>query len=126
MSDTPLNREQYVHQVLETYQRTPGTSGQVRPPDRQLARELQQRGVPLRTVENAFVLAAARRIFRPAEAPPLTTVRSLAYFVPVIEELLATSIDENYFEYLRRKLEPFYSHNPHLNPNQSPRQTRRG
>jgi hypothetical protein len=112
MSDTPLNREQYVHKVLETYQRTPGTSGQVRPPDRQLALKLQQRGVPLRTVENAFMLAAARRIFRPADAPPLNTVRSLAYFVPVIEELLATPIDENYFEYLRRKLEPLYSHTP--------------
>ena len=112
MPDPPLSREQYVHRVLESYRRTPGTSGQVRPPDRQLALELQQRGVPLRTVETAFVLAAARRIFRPAEAPPLTTVRSLAYFVPVIEELLATPIDENYFEYVRRKLEPFYSHTP--------------
>jgi hypothetical protein len=116
MPDTPPSREQYVHRVLETYQRTPGTSGQVRPPDRRLALELQRRGIPLRTVENAFVLAAARRIFRPAEALPLTRVRSLAYFVPVIEELLATPIDENYFEYLRRKLEPFYSHTPHLNP----------
>ena len=112
MPDTPLSRELYVHRVLDAYQRTPGTSGQVRPPDRQLARELQQRGIPLRTVENALVLAAARRIFRPAEAPPLTTVRSLAYFVPVIEELLATPTGENYFEYLRRKLEPFYSHTP--------------
>jgi hypothetical protein len=112
MPDTPLRREQYVHRVLEAYQHTPGTSGQVRPPDRQLALELQQRGIPLRTVENAFLLAAARRIFRPAQAPPLTTVRSLAYFLPVIEELLATTIDENYFEYLRRKLESFYSHTP--------------
>ena len=112
MPDTPLSREQYVHRVLKTYQHTPGTSGQVRPPDRQLALQLQQRGIPLRTIENAFVLAAARRIFRPAEAPPLTTVRSLAYFVPVIEEMLATPIDENYFEYLRRKLESFYSHTP--------------
>ena len=113
MPDTPLSREQYVHRVLETYQRTPGTSGQVRPPDRQLALELQQRGIPLRTVETALMLAAARRIFRPAEAPPLTTVRSLAYFVPVIEELLTTQINEDYIEYLRRKLKPFYLHTPH-------------
>ena len=113
MPDTPLSRQQYVHRVLQTYHRTPGTSGQVRPPDRQLALELQQRDIPLRTVENAFVLAAARRIFRPAEAPPLTTVRSLAYFVPVIEELLTTQINEDYIEYLRRKLKPFYLHTPH-------------
>jgi len=109
MPHTPLSREQYVYRVLEAYQRTPGTSGQVRPPDRQLALQLQQRGIPLRTVEYALLLAAARRIFRPAEAAPLNKVRSLAYFVPVIEELLTTTIDENYFEYLRRKLEPFSS-----------------
>jgi hypothetical protein len=112
MSDTPLSREQYVHKVLEAYQHTPGTSGQVRPPDRLLAMQLLQRGIPLHTIENALVLAAARRILRPAEAPPLTTVRSLAYFVPVIEELLTTEISEDYFEYLRRKLEPFYFHSP--------------
>ena len=112
MPDAPLSREHYVQKVLEAYQHTPGTSGQVRPPDRLLALELQQRGIPLPIVENALMLAAARRIFRPAEAPPLTTVRSLAYFVPVIDELLATPIDENYFQYVRRKLEPFYSHTP--------------
>ncbi len=112
MPDSPLSREQYVHKVLEVYQHTPGTTGQIRPPDRRLALQLQQRGIPLRTIENALVLAAARRIFRPAEAPPLTTVRSLAYFVPVIEELLTTQVKEDYFQYLRRKLEPFYFQTP--------------
>ena len=112
MSDTLLSREHYLQKVLEAYQHTPGTSGRVRPPDRLLAMQLQQRGIPLHTIENALVLAAARRIFRPADAPPLTTVRSLAYFVPVIEELLTTEITEDYFEYLRRKLEPFYFPSP--------------
>jgi hypothetical protein len=112
MPETPLSREQYVHKLLEAYQHTPGTTGQVRPPDRQLAMQLQQRGIPLRTIENALLLAAARRIFRAPEALPLTTVRSLAYFVPVIEELLTTTISDDYLEYLRRKLEPFYLHTP--------------
>lgn len=112
MSDIPLSREQYVQKVLEAYQHTPGTSGQVRPPDRLLAMQLLQRGIPPHTIENALLLAAARRIFRPTEAPPLTTVRSLAYFLPVIEELLTTEINEDYFEYLRRKLERFYVHRP--------------
>lgn len=114
MPDTSLSREQYVQQVLEAYQHTPGTSAQVRAPDRLLAAQLQQRGIPLHTIENALVLAAARRIFRAADAPPLTKVRSLAYFVPVIEELLTTQISEDYFQHLRRKLEPFYLHTPTL------------
>ena len=113
MPEVPLSREQYVQKVLQAYQHTPGTTGQVRPPDRQLAVQLQQRGIPLRIIEYALLLAAARRIFRPPEAPLLTTVRSLAYFVPVIEELLTTQINEDYFEYLRRKLEPFHLHTPH-------------
>ena len=68
--------------------KTPGTTGTVRRPDRLLAAQLHQRGVPLAAVENALVLAAARRLIRPADAPPLGTIRSLAYFLPVIEEVL--------------------------------------
>jgi hypothetical protein len=105
-----VSREQYLQRVLEAYRQTPGTTGQVRQSDRLLAVQLEQRGIPLCTVENALVLAAARRIFRPADAPPLATIRSLAYFVPVIEEILSANISEDYFQYLRHKLEPFYPH----------------
>ncbi len=112
MPDHPLSRQQYMDQVLEAYCHTPGTTGQVRQADRLLAAQLEQRGIPLRTVENALLLGAARRLSRPTDAPPLSTVRSLAYFVPVVEELLASDISEDYFQYLRGKLEPFYSRNP--------------
>jgi hypothetical protein len=44
-----------------------------------------------------LVLAAARRLFRPADAPPLATVRSFAYFLPVIEEVLELKISPDYF-----------------------------
>lgn len=107
----PISRQQYIDQVLEAYRHTPGTTGQVRQSDRLLAAQLEQRGVPLQTVENALVLAAARRLYRPTDVPPLATVRSLAYFVPVIEELLETDVSQDYFQYLRGKLEPFYSRN---------------
>ena len=53
-----------------------------------VATRLYQRGVPLLAVENALVLAAARQLARPASAPPLGTIRSLAYFLPVIDEAL--------------------------------------
>jgi len=51
-----------------------------------------------------LVLAATRRLIRPSEAPPLGTIRSLAYFLPVIEEVLEMRISPEYFEYLRYKL----------------------
>ena len=64
-----------------------------------LAAQLYQRGVSVSVIENAFVLAATRRLMRPADAPPLGTIRSLAYFLPVIEEVLAMRVSPDYFHY---------------------------
>ena len=97
--------EEYTRQVLEAYRKTPGTAGTVRRPDRMLAAQLYQRGVSVRVIKNAFVLAAARRLMRPADAPPLGTIRSLAYFLPVIEEVLDMRVRPEYFQHVRRKLE---------------------
>jgi hypothetical protein len=99
------DQEQYIHQVLEAYRRTPGTTGTIRRPDRVLAAQLFQRGVTVGVIENAFVLAATRRLVRPADAPPLGTIRSLAYFLPVIEEVQELRVSPDYFQYLRHKLE---------------------
>jgi hypothetical protein len=97
--------EEYFRQVLEAYRKTPGTMGTVRRADRMLAAQLYQRGVAVAVIENAFVLAAARRLMRPVDAPPLGTIRSLAYFLPVIEEVLHMRISPDYFQHARRKLE---------------------
>ena len=78
----------YVQRILEAYRMTPGTCGAARRADRLLAAQLYERGVPAEAVENALILAAARRLIRPEGAPPPATVRALAYFSPVIEEVL--------------------------------------
>jgi hypothetical protein len=88
---------------------TPGTCGVVRRPDRLLAAQLHQRGVPIEAVENALTLAAARRLLRPADAPPLGIIRSLAYFSPVIEEVLSLTVSPEYFRYLRHRIATFTS-----------------
>jgi hypothetical protein len=107
--DDGHSQQEYVHQVLEAFCKTPGTMGTVRRPDRVLAAQLYQRGVPLEVIENAFVLAAARRMIRPAGAPALGAIRSLAYFLPVIEEVLDLHAAPNYFQYLRRKVKSLAS-----------------
>jgi hypothetical protein len=99
-----LSQEEYVRQVLEAYRKTPGTLGTVRRADRMLAVQLYQRGLSVKVIENALVLAATRRLIRPAEAPPLGAIHSLAYFLPVIEEVLQLRASPDYFEYLRQKL----------------------
>ena len=103
--DHGRRQEEYIRQVLEAYRKTPGTMGTVRRPDRKVAAQLYQRGVSAEVIKNAFVLAATRRLMRPVESPPLGTIRSLAYFLPVIEEVLGLRVDRDYFEYLRHKLE---------------------
>ena len=100
-----MEQHDYVRRLLESYRATPGTSGAMRRADRVLAAQWYERGVPLEAVENAFVLAATRRSIRPADAAPLGTIRSLAYFSPVIEEVLQLQVSQEYFQYLRYRLQ---------------------
>ena len=102
--DNHLGQEEYIRQVLEAYRKTPGTMGTVRRADRMLAAQFYQRGLSVKVIENALVLAATRRMIRPTDAPSLGTIRSLAYFLPVIEEVLELRVSPDYFEYLRHKL----------------------
>jgi hypothetical protein len=103
--DAGASQGEYVRRVLEAYRKTPGTMGMVRRPDRLVALQLYQRGISVSVIENAFVLAATRRLIRPVGSPPLSAIRSLAYFLPVIEEVLALHVSQEYFDYLRHKLE---------------------
>ncbi len=105
MAVRPTSREEYIEKVLSAYRRTPGTTGTIRRPDRLLAAQLHERGVPLMAVQNALVLATARRMIRPAGSPPLGTIRSLAYFLPVIKEVLSLNVSPGYFQHLRHKIE---------------------
>ena len=99
-----MDRSEYVRLVLDSYRSTSGVAGVVRRADRLLAARLHERGVPVETVENAFVLAVSRRQVRPEGAAPLGTIRSLAYFSPVIDEVLESKVSSQYFDYLRRRL----------------------
>ncbi len=107
MEQSPLTKEEYVEKVLQAYRHTPGTMGTVRRPDRLVATQWYERYIPLAAVENGLVLAAARRLYRPPGAPPLGTIRSLAYFAPVIEEVRRMRVNPDYFQYLRGKIQEF-------------------
>ena len=110
MEDNPVSQEEYVERLLRAYRQTPTTMGTVRPADRMVAVELYARGISLCVVKNAFVLAASRRLMRAPGAPRLTPIRSLAYFLPVIEEVIEMRINPNYFVYLEHKIRQFTDH----------------
>jgi hypothetical protein len=99
-----MEAAEYVQRVLDAYRATPDTCGVVRKPDRAFALALFARGVALDAVENALVLAASRRLVRPADAPRLGVIRSLAYFGPVIEEVLESPAGPDYYRYLRQRM----------------------
>lgn len=112
-------RREYVERLLDLYRRTPGTSGAVRRADRCLAAQLYDRRVPLQLVELALRLAAARRQIRPPDAPPLPTIRSLHYFLPVLDELSDPRLDPEYLDYLRYRLntpDPTHPDRAHSHP----------
>ena len=94
----------YVASVLIRYLELPETPLRASLQDQWQARRLHHRGVPLPVVESALLLASLRRLTRPADVPPLPPIRSLAYFLPVIDELLSHPTPDHYLEYLRLKL----------------------
>jgi len=94
----------YVQAVLALYRDLPETAVRPRPLDRRLAADWHRRGVPLGVIEMAILLTTARRQARDPEAPSLPPVRSLHYYQPVVEELLAMPHPDRYLSYLRDRL----------------------
>jgi hypothetical protein len=94
----------YISAVLTLYVDLPDTPLRASAADQWLARRFHEEGLPLRTVETAMLLGSLRRLIRPADAPRLSPIRSLAYFRPVVDELRVHPAPETYFDYLRLKL----------------------
>jgi hypothetical protein len=94
----------YVAAVLTLYLDMPDTPLRASVPDQRQARIWFDRGVPLEVVETALLLACFRRKARPTDLPPLPRIRSLAYFQPVIDELMEHPAPGGYLQYLRLKL----------------------
>ena len=104
MSREPTTRQAYVERVLQLYRQASETPARHSRLDRRLAAEFYERQVKIEEVEAAILLATARRLLRSPQAPKLGPIRSLHYFVPVIEEVRSNPLAESYLAYLHRKL----------------------
>ena len=102
----------YVRRILEAYLRLPDTPARARQQDHHLAVQLHRRAVPEAIIEAAFLLATARRCSRPPDAAPLGPIRSLHYFLPVIDELLQHPPATDFLSYLRETLRTMIGHDP--------------
>ena len=103
-SGQPLDRDLYIQCALACYRITPTAAGTLDHQDRLAAAEIFEEGVSLELLQAALILAAARRSFREATEPPLAPIRSLRYFLPLIEEIRATPIEPDYIRYLEQNL----------------------
>jgi hypothetical protein len=102
----PHDLETYRQTLLDLYLRLPDTPCRVSRHDLRLVRQLWERDISLTTAETALLLASVRRAARRSDAIPLGPIRSLHYFLPVIEELLHTPLHHGdaYLAYLRSKV----------------------
>jgi len=95
---------EYLSAVLKLYLDLPETPSRAGLHDRKSAAALHARGIKLVTVESALLLASLRRLDRPPNMAPLSPIHSLAYFLPVIQELLDNPVSDDYRDYLRMKV----------------------
>jgi hypothetical protein len=102
--DPASNPALYVTAVLTLYVDLPDTPLRTNVQDQRQARCWFDRNIPLSVVETSLLLASLRRMMRPPDVPRLPRIRSLAYFQPVIDELLENPAPESYLPYLRLKL----------------------
>lgn len=102
--DMDCDARLFVKTVLDLYLSLPETPSRVSRSDRSLALELFNRSMSISTIDAAFLLASARRLCRPPDARPLGPIRSLHYFLPVIDELILNPLPNDYIRYLRHKL----------------------
>jgi hypothetical protein len=106
----------YVSEVLAMYTTLPETPTRARPGDRRLAEDWQRSGVTLEVVESALLLGQLRRLARPPDYPKLNPIRSLYYFVPLIEEVMEKPLPDGYVEYMKSKLQKLGASNPGTPP----------
>jgi hypothetical protein len=104
MTDTEIVS---IERLLRLYLALPHTPSRASRYDRRLALELRQRQISWEVVETALLLAMARRCLRNPSLAPLPPIRSLHYFLPVIEEVLSMEMAPDYVRYLKRKLAPY-------------------
>ena len=99
-----MTEQAYVSAIRDLYLQLPKASSRFTRADRELAKDLHHRGIPVVTVRSALLLATARRVCRNPASPPLPPVRSLHYFVPAIDEVLLKPLPHGYCEYLESKV----------------------
>jgi hypothetical protein len=101
----------YIQKILDLYLNLPETPAHSSQDDIRSAHDLCRRKTPLEIVEAALLLGSVRRLYRDPALPRLRPIRSLRYFLPVIEEVTLSPLTGGYLLYLRYKLDSYVAKN---------------
>jgi hypothetical protein len=93
-------QHEYVRTLLSAYVAMPETPPRWHSMDLRIALELFRRRIPLDVIRTAFVLGSARRLARDSKRR-VGPIRCLAYFLPIIDEVIAQPPPRAYIQYLQ-------------------------
>jgi len=99
-----IPQNEYITRLLQLYLQQSNTPNRFSRYDRKLAEHLFNQGVSLDEMKAAFLLASARRAARNPNPFPLGPIRSLYYFLPILQEVQLNKPSDGYLNYLKSKL----------------------
>ncbi len=102
--DPGTARDPYIETIKNAFVALGCTIGKFSLRDAQLARDFQQRGIPLRIVEDALTMGAVRKYSSWLNGGAPEPIGSLAYFATLIPEMQQRPLAEDYRGYLRQKV----------------------
>ena len=105
-TDVPL-ADRYVNAIKNRFLAIGCTVGKFSARDVELAQDLQRRGIPLETVQDALLMGAVRKYASWFNGGSLQPIGSLAYFAALIAETQDRPFPEGYREYLEVKVVKF-------------------
>ncbi len=106
ITDSPESPEQksYVDSVRQCFLSLGCGSGKFGAAEVAAAKDLHRRGIPLGVIQDVMLMGACRKYTSWFEGRALDPIRTLAYFEPLIAEILQQPFPPGYSAYLRKKV----------------------
>ncbi len=105
--DAGDERDAFVDAIRDSFISLGCTTGKFCSRDASLARDWQQRGIPLNTILDALLMGACRKYSSWLNRVPTEPIGSLRYFESVVTEMRERPLPAGYGEYLRKKVAQF-------------------
>jgi len=109
----------YIRQIKNWFFAYPLVRSEFGSTDNQLAIELYNSGVSLTLIERAMLLGFARKHSSNLNSKTDGKITSLRYFLPLLDEVKQTKVSDDYWRYLRHRLDQSFSSQPKSTTEQS-------